>query len=325
MILPAREAVVQALNALREKNRRARVGAPVFSGQSLFSGRTGREMQVLGRLIHKWTDIVGPDLARHTVPSRLFNRSLHLICSDSQWLHTLNFVKDRLTEKIIKLFPDMKIDHIQTIVGIIPDEVLPPPTRDWPDWHVETSPDLPASIDPNLREVIERLAKKTKARIKGLETEGYVLCPECQAVMITADVDICAVCISRKRQNVLVMMRTLQYRYPWLRFSQVREKIPEAIHDEWQLIREELLNEARQTIERLGGEIRARRRRQESDDDLHQELIEVRREIIRAVRLAVEPPPRHIFLNGESCPQYLTTDWWEILHPSFQGDEGNAC
>jgi len=244
-MLPAWEGIIPALNSLREKNRRGRMGPPeprhpgaggplpasCGSGENASSDRqplrSGREMAFLGRLIRRWGEIVGPDLQKHVYPTRLMGKKLHLIAADSQWLHTLRFIKPELLAKLGRLFPGVAVTEIMSSIGRIPEDALPKPPRVWPDWEEKRPPALPeeAKVDDELRRTIERCASKLQARQQALETEGFALCPRCRAILIPLTVECCSVCLYRERMAFISGIRSLM---TWLTSSPLTKEIPKS-------------------------------------------------------------------------------------------------
>lgn len=335
LMLPAWEGIIPALNAIREKNRRGRLGDAAASapGGNSFDRqpiRTGREMAFLGRLIRRWGEIVGPDLQKHVYPTRLMGKKLHLIAADSQWLHTLRFIKPELLAKLGRLFPGVAVTEIMSSIGRIPDGALPKPPRVWPDWEKRRPLSLPDSpkVDPDLRRTIERCAAKLQARQQALETEGFALCPGCRAILIPLTVDRCSVCVYRERMAFISGIRSLMTIHPEWGFSDLRRELPEATEIEWQMIREELLDESRCRVVDLGAEIE---RLRESDPEIEPtaELDELRLEMRRAVLLMVDPPrPALGLITDLDDPRFrllVPAHWLDILHPPIKEGDADRC
>ena len=313
--LPARACLEHVVTVIRETNRigqqRLAGGGQTPRERKAVTTAGSREMVILGRLLHHWHEIVGPDLAGQTWPTRLFQGRLRLICSDSQWLHTLQFLKDEILHKIRDRYPDFGITSIQAELGPIPTDALPREEDPWPGWQQEPAPVLPADADPELTAIAERGARKTLARIKGLTREGYVMCPACQGALIPTGVAVCSVCEHRARLAILTRVRSFLNLYPEATNEEVANEIPEATLQETELIRDELVAESRTRIQELAAEAL---RLLDRDEDAQQELAELRFEIVRLnvlrgiPRFGFVPKDREFAdIVGTSCHAMLVT------------------
>lgn len=335
LMLPAWDGIIPALNAIRDKNRRNRVGESSADQESQDSarrqsGKSAREMAFLGRLIRRWGEIVGPDLQKHVYPTRLIAKKLHLIAADSQWLHTLRFIKPDLLAKLGRLFPGVGVSEIVSSIGRIPDDAFPKPPRTWPGWETKPPLRLPESpvVDETLRRTIERCAAKLQARQQALEGEGFALCPRCRAIMIPLNVECCSVCVHRERTAYLSGIRSMMNIYPEWGFGDLRREIPEARELEWRMIREELLDEARSRVIELAGEI-GRLRAFDPQTEPTIELEELKLEIRRAVLLMIDPPRPALGtiadLEDPRFRGFVPPEWLDVLQQPTGEWETERC
>ena len=333
LMLPAWEGIIPGLNAIREKNRRGRMGEAASSSDvspDRQPVRTAREMAFLGRLIRRWGEIVGPDLQKHVYPTRLIGKKLHLIAADSQWLHTLRFIKSELLARLGRLFPGVGVTEVITSIGRIPEDALPKPPRIWPDWQGKRPPTLPETpgIDADLRRTIERCAQKLQARQEALETEGFALCPRCRAIMIPLTVECCSVCLYRERMECISGIRSMMTVHPEWGFSDLRRELSEATEIEWEMIREELLDETRCRVIELASEVQ-RLRAADPETEPAAELEELRFEMRRAVLLMVDPPRpalgRITEIDDPRFRPFVPAPWLDILSPPTKEGDLERC
>lgn len=108
-----------------------------------------------------WSELVGEQVARHSKPVSLKNRSLVVMAYDSVWKHHLEIYKEALIEKINKKRPEPIIDRIVIKVGEVP----------------ESDPVLNPVYNKMEKELAKkhRMAKKKKAPLRKLTPEEQEL------------------------------------------------------------------------------------------------------------------------------------------------------
>lgn len=313
--LPIGVSVLDAISAIREKHRRG-AGRSAKTTESYSQSILGaKEMLFLGRIVNCWRDIVGPDVAKHTLPVRLIRGNFQIVCSDSQWMQTFHFVKESVKEKMGRMFPEAQIKNIYSRVGVIPEGVLPAEVIAWPDWEKEPVPGVSGNeTSDELAEIITRCRRKMAARKKGILSEGRFLCPQCQANITFRSGEICSVCVFHAREQELIKARTLLSDTPWLTYGELRELIETISEEEYHLLIEELMWESKQRVDFLLAEF-------VSAPD-KKSWAELRREMIRYIVLQTGWMPFGVNLDDPAFQKVLEPRWLEVLK---KPDEEQAC
>lgn len=125
----------------------------------------------------RWNEIVGPDLAKRTLPEGLRGKTLILAVKSSAWLQELSFLKLRLLERLAEEVGPGVISDIRMVLDPelpIRQSLVPPPPPQTENYaHVLLSPEISAALeavsDENLREVIGRAAR---SNLKSHQTIG---------------------------------------------------------------------------------------------------------------------------------------------------------
>lgn len=294
-------------DTLAELKRQAwegRYGQQGGRGFSMRVARTaGAEMMRLGRLRKAWASIVGPDLARHTSPDRLFQGKLFVICHDSQWMQTFAFVRVQVLEGVNRLCPGTEVKTAVARLGRMPaaSPVAQPPI--WPDWRKVAVSEVPAIRDHELRDAILRCKAKLQARRDGLAIAGLTPCPKCGGVTVRTGAHACAVCRHKARVEERMRLRTLLDETPWLTLEEAREFIPSIMTEEMLAAKIDLLCEIHATIKLLGAQLR---------ETLDEALVpRLRLEMIRAVILDTGTRPDA--MTPEAVDALLPDDWKQLL------------
>ncbi|MBP5470932.1 MAG: DUF721 domain-containing protein [Candidatus Riflebacteria bacterium] len=265
-----------------------------------------KELVVLGRLINSWRDVVGIQLASKTCPLKLFKGTLYLTVSDSQWMQTLLFLKAGIIQKLDKIFPDLKIKDILGRIGKIPASVVKLVKESaWPDWKEEEITEKPKVKNPELAKSIDKCQQKLSARLKGLEEKGYRLCKICRANVTRSKDGICAMCLFDHRSDIRMKSRSVLAEMPWLSFDEVCKEQPELTSDEYNFIKNELLNETLKMVDELYSDL---------NYDYDEETAEmIRKEMIRGIILYTGITPDQIELNKVKTKQLPDKKWQTYL------------
>lgn len=242
-ISPIKDFVSTTLVSLGKKHRQNSLRkATNVNGSAVHSFFGGKDMIFLGRLMIHWKEIVGENLFQNCYPMRLFKGNLQVICSDSQWLHTFQFIRSMIQERLKEKFPQLSVSRIFALVGKLPENVYQVPVQKyWPAWREEKDLGLAGKkVSEETMEIIQRCGKKLEARKKALVTEGLVLCPMCAAKMIDPGRKCCSVCFFQEEEKIKCRIRVALLEAPWLEKEEIAEMIPGA--------NEELLRETKEAL-----------------------------------------------------------------------------
>jgi hypothetical protein len=292
-VTPVKAMVVDTLNLIREQNRRGQSKQPFQPGTSPAFLMGGRDILFLGRLMRDWKTIVGPDLAKHSIPHRYIKGSLTLLISDSSWLHTFTFLRESIREKLLRLFPDQPIGQLRGMVGVIPAGLEAKTPESWPDWQ-ESAFDAAdtmvvtkdAQVSADLGKTLIECARKMAARLAGLKKAGHHLCVSCGAKLVPQSGQTCSVCLFRRHQLDVYQARVLLNESPWLTVEQLANEGVTISALEYQLIREELFFEAISRVDELLSEL--------NDLPAADAITDIRLEMIRVLLLKTAGHPNDV-------------------------------
>ncbi|MFZ5951868.1 MAG: DUF721 domain-containing protein [Candidatus Rifleibacteriota bacterium] len=306
--LPVGSNLLKVLGGIREKNFQA-------SPESQRFCLTAREMLMLGRLKFSWKDIVGIQLAHKTCPERLIRGRLYLTVSDSQWLHTLVFVKGKIIEKLKERFPELQIVDLVGRPGRIPVEVEKLVSEsEWPEWEEKENLPIPDAIDKDLGEQINRCYKHLIARNEGLLKRGYRVCVRCRSGLTTAENQVCALCVSVERSEQILPVRNLLKEMPWLDYDEILAFESTVKSYEFEAVKADLVAESLDLVKELAINLK---------ENLNEEiLVQMKKEMVRAIMLVTGDMPDQVDLFHLSPDQIIDPEWLELLSINT---EGEAC
>ena len=84
------------------------------------------------RLIQAWPDIVGPQIAAHTLPAEVRAKTLWVVVDSSPWLHELTLLKPVLIEKLARCGGRSLIHDVRFRIGEMPLAERPQPPETPP-------------------------------------------------------------------------------------------------------------------------------------------------------------------------------------------------
>ncbi|OGW59245.1 MAG: hypothetical protein A2V83_05080 [Nitrospirae bacterium RBG_16_64_22] len=120
------------------------------------------------RVIERWAEAVGPEIARHTCALRVSGRVLHVTVDTSPWAQELSLLKPLILEALARVGGKSVVRDVRFAVGVLPprspqiSQGVPQDVKTAPDGEravrriTDLSPSLESVQDPVLR---ERLAK----------------------------------------------------------------------------------------------------------------------------------------------------------------------
>lgn len=85
--------------------------------RQLLSERPLRGGVTLGRLVHDWEAIVGPQLARETAPSRVESGALVVAASSPGWAAQVRFLTEEIRRRANEALGTEEIRSVRVVVG----------------------------------------------------------------------------------------------------------------------------------------------------------------------------------------------------------------
>jgi hypothetical protein len=123
------------------------------------------------RLMAEWSQLVGAQIAAHTMPREVRGRTLWVVVDSSTWLHELTLLKPLLLAKIAPRAGKADVRDVRFVVGEVsaPEGASaprPPPSkasRLAPEAEAAVDHAVSALADEELRESARRLLRKAAA------------------------------------------------------------------------------------------------------------------------------------------------------------------
>jgi len=121
------------------------------------------------RLIQAWPDIVGPQIAAHTLPAEVRAKTLWVVVDSSPWLHELTLLKPVLIDKLARWGGRALIHDVRFRIGDVPRVERPRPSEAPPTALNPTDAALLEDVlaplsDPDLKASVRRLFARTLSR-----------------------------------------------------------------------------------------------------------------------------------------------------------------
>jgi predicted nucleic acid-binding Zn ribbon protein len=81
-------------------------------------------------VLEKWVDIVGEDVAAHTVPE-ITEELITVRCDSSAWATNLRILRHEILASILAQFPDSGIEKITVVGPGVPNQIRGPRSVKW--------------------------------------------------------------------------------------------------------------------------------------------------------------------------------------------------
>lgn len=81
-------------------------------------------------VLEKWTDIVGADVAAHTVPE-VDDELIIVRCDSSAWATNLRLLRHEILAEIVKQFPQAGLEKISVLGPGVPQQIRGPRSVKW--------------------------------------------------------------------------------------------------------------------------------------------------------------------------------------------------
>lgn len=120
------------------------------------------------RLMAEWSQLVGAQIAAHTMPREVRGRTLWVVVDSSTWLHELTLLKPILLEKIAPRTGKADVRDVRFVIGEVPalqdvPAARPSKTCLAPEAEAAVDHAVSALADEDLRESARRLLRKAAA------------------------------------------------------------------------------------------------------------------------------------------------------------------
>lgn len=167
----------------------------------MLPGKEERDKYIVFLLQHKWQEICGENVARHSKPVHLENKTLYINTDSSVWSNHLLLMKKQFLKNINGALTKKSIGDLKFFNGSVEnfflqkqhsEEEVPAAVLD--DEEKRSILQQTAAVkNAKLREGLVKLKAKAAVREKSLLESGKKRCLKCGAV-ISGSGDLCNVC-----------------------------------------------------------------------------------------------------------------------------------
>jgi hypothetical protein len=148
----------------RQRRRRHGNASPVSETMTSVLKKLGRHQPgIHPEIWSRWSEIVGPELAKRTIPEGFRNKTLILAVRSSAWLQELSFVKPRLLERLAEEIGPGVVTDIRLIqdpqLPVRPTPAAPPP-KPQPEESRPLPPEISNALDAVADETLRESARR---------------------------------------------------------------------------------------------------------------------------------------------------------------------
>ncbi|MBV9233413.1 MAG: DUF721 domain-containing protein [Candidatus Eremiobacteraeota bacterium] len=186
-----------------------------------------------------WSEIVGPQIARNSHPTRIAGNSLLVTTRSSGWSHQLSLLSDSIVQAIGARLPSSGIDRLRFRVGTLPEspraKVLSrPPTRGGRRVG-------PRAETASAAEALQRFRGQVEQTRDAKRSQGWRPCAACGMLIAPSRVRSCLSCSVAAQDARTRTVAQLMFDAPWLGYRGTAELVEGLQEEEYERIRARLL------------------------------------------------------------------------------------
>jgi hypothetical protein len=185
-----------------------------------------------------WAEIVGPQVAENSHPSRISDGTLLITTQSSAWSHELSLLGERVLRAVVARLPQAGVKQLRFRVGALPQRSR----AAAPARPARRARGLVARIEPvSPGEALERFKAQVEESHRVKRSEGWKDCRKCGVLVAPGTQPFCAACVaSRTRQHAEAAARLL-FEAPWLGYTGTAALVDGLEEEEYERIRAQLL------------------------------------------------------------------------------------
>jgi hypothetical protein len=185
-----------------------------------------------------WSEIVGPDVAENSRPTRIAGGALTILTRSNAWSHQLSFLSDHVLQAVTARLPRAGIERLRFRVGRIAQRrSMAPPRRRVPGAAIAIERTPSASAAEALARFREDVERSGRAR----RVEGWEACRRCGALAASAPGRLCAVCTAAGAEELAAATARLLFEAPWLGYAGTAALIHGLQEEEYERVRNRML------------------------------------------------------------------------------------
>lgn len=213
-----------------------------------------------GLAVYYWPRVIGPAFSRKTMAEKVMAGTLWVRTEEPTIAHQLSFFIPRILKGYRELIGDGVIKNVRFTVGNIKTSIsLENGSEEVYIGDEKVS--IPDSImdaanvinDEKLKQSFIKLARGSYQRRTHLEERGWT---SCSCGVLKDHEGLCADCLRKEREEKKEALTFLISKYPQLTFDEAQKKIPDIQKEDWDKVRQRLVQIAEDQVVLLAKEIR---------------------------------------------------------------------
>jgi hypothetical protein len=184
-----------------------------------------------------WPDIVGPQVAKSSFPTRIVDGTLFVTTRSSGWSHQLSLLAEHVLRAISARLPNAGLTQLRFRVGTLPQRrrTAGGATATTRSRAIVAYP--PAESAP---EALARFRKQVEGSNQAKRSEGWKECAECGA-LVAPRAQLCPACVASTAQRRAEATARLLFEAPWLGYNGTAALVDGLQEGEYERVRAQLL------------------------------------------------------------------------------------
>ncbi|MBV8725835.1 MAG: DUF721 domain-containing protein [Candidatus Eremiobacteraeota bacterium] len=186
-----------------------------------------------------WSEIVGPQVARHSHPARITANTLMVTTRSSSWSHQLSLLADSILHAMAARIPDCGIERLRFRVGSLPRRASggdPPAPRRMSRRSVAGRAKAASAS-----QALDRFRREVEQLQGARRSQGWHSCAACGLLIAPEEGTRCTTCVVADDDRRMRTVAQLLFDAPWLGFRGTAELASGLQEEEYERIRAQLL------------------------------------------------------------------------------------
>ena len=225
------------------------------------SGAAGAHDDPVAFLTERWTEIVGNDVARHSMPSQIVGDALLVVARSGAWSQQLTFLEARILEAVLARFPHARISRLRFRVGLLNARAERPQAAARTQAGAAPRAASAAERRPSVsaEAAVARFREDVVRRERAKRSAGWKECSGCGALIAPGFKARCAACASTMADDRDRRVARFLYDTPFLGYAGAAAVVEDLAPAEYEAIRRRTLRRWWEILARAGREGRLSR------------------------------------------------------------------
>jgi len=214
-----------------------------------------------------WREVAGKQFSKNAAPVKFYAGVLEVVVSSSVWANQLALFSSEIVKKINRALGAQLVEKIKFRVGKI--NAAENFVADQPVTSGRRGDQKGTESGRTAEETLTSIMQRRKKIDERDRAGGMVECSICGSLHPKGEGDQCQTCRSGGAQEIIIKIKQLIRKAPWISFQDAKSEIPKARNEDFSKAKREETARLKDETEKLLREIKAEKK----DSPKHKRLV----------------------------------------------------